>query len=82
MARSVYDILNDISDDTEMEKVVSVVEETTSRISAVDDVLTDAIRVNDGFEDERDFDEKSIKELREHIEFIAGVLKNVKEELY
>lgn len=80
MARSVYDVLNDIGDDTEMEKVVSVIEETTGRISAVDDNLVETIRINDEFKD--DFDEKTIKELREHIEFLANFLENVKGELY
>ena len=80
MAKSVYDVLNAIGDDTEIEKVVSVIEETTGRISAVDDNLVETIRINDEFKD--DFDEKTIKELREHIEFIANFLENVKDELY
>lgn len=78
---SIFNKLDDVKETDEAAEMFETIQEATAEIDELDDVLRATIQTNDEFTTD-DFDNKTIQELREHIEYIADQLDQIKNKLY
>lgn len=78
--KSIHTILEDGPNRADPEDFVSDVEDAATRVSELDDNIRELIKDADDFKDE--FDNKTIKDLREYCEMIAKALEEIQTDLY
>jgi hypothetical protein len=78
---SIWSELDNVRDDFEAEDMLNVIQDAAGNLSAVDDKLIEVIREHEKYKDD-EFDARTIKELREHMQFIADALEEVKDFIY
>jgi hypothetical protein len=78
--KSIHDLLHGLDVGNSIEEVIEATEEAAGRLSGVDDRIREMVLKADDFYS--NFEEKTVQELREYINDVAGEFQYLKDEIY